>query len=88
MDQINIISSNFQTEIVNIFNKYNLPFLLKYYLFKEIWQKIDEEKFKNDYNIKMSKQQQQQQEEQHVISKDIDLPDDFIQEIKTKEDKK
>jgi len=42
MNEIDKICLNFQGDIVEIFNKYNnIPFILKYYLFKEIWQKIE-----------------------------------------------
>lgn len=60
MNEIDKICLNFQGDIVEIFNKYNnIPFILKYYLFKEVWQKIEQQKINNDYNV--SQQQQQSQ---------------------------
>lgn len=60
MNEIDKICLNFQGDIVEIFNKYNnIPFILKYYLFKEVWQKIEQQKINNDYNVSQQKQQSQ-----------------------------
>ena len=56
--KIDMLCLNFQAEIVETFNKYNsIPFILKYYLFKQIWQKIEQEKMRNDYRAGQQQQQ-------------------------------
>lgn len=47
--ELNQLCKKFQQEIVNLFNKQNnLPFILKYYLFKQIWAIIEQQKIQND----------------------------------------
>lgn len=42
----------FKNLIVQIFNEENnIPFLMKYYLFKDVWEEIQKVKNKNDYNM-------------------------------------
>ena len=52
MDNINLICKDFQSAIVDIFNNQTqIPFILKYYLIKQIWEKIEQKKRENDYAI-------------------------------------
>lgn len=52
MDNINLICKDFQGEIVNIFNNQTrIPFILKYYLIKQIWERIEQKKIENDCAI-------------------------------------
>ncbi len=47
--ELNQLCKKFQQEIVNLFNKQNnLPFILKYYLFKQVWAIIEQQKIQND----------------------------------------
>lgn len=47
--ELNQLCKKFQQEIVNLFNKQNnLPFILKYYLFKQVWTIIEQQKIQND----------------------------------------
>lgn len=42
MEQFNQLCYDFQTKILNTFNnEQQIPFLLKYYLFKEIWENVE-----------------------------------------------
>lgn len=64
----------FQKRIIDIFNKEeNIPFLLKYYLFKDIWESIQQNKFFIDRDNRID------ETEQKTISTSIDLPDEFFQ---------
>ena len=52
----NILCYEFQEKIVNVFNEeQNIPFLLKYYLFQEIWETLKEEKNNLDIKARMAK---------------------------------
>ncbi len=43
MEQFNQLCYDFQTKILNTFNnEQQIPFLLKYYLFKEIWENVEQ----------------------------------------------
>jgi hypothetical protein len=43
----------FQKKLIDIFNEEeNIPFLLKYYLFKDIWESVKENKFLIDRNVR------------------------------------
>ena len=43
----------FQQNIINIFNNQNnIPFFLKYYLIKEIWDQIEKEKMRIDMEVR------------------------------------
>lgn len=43
MEQFNQLCYDFQNKILNVFNEeQNIPFLLKYYLFKEIWENVEQ----------------------------------------------
>ena len=44
MNELNLLCYKFQKEIIDSFNKTEIPFLLKYYLFKQIWETIDNKK--------------------------------------------
>lgn len=56
---------DFQQEIINtVNNERNLPFLVKYFIIKEIWEDVQTQKRKIDddmYNKKRQEQQQMQQ---------------------------
>ena len=69
MDDFNIICSNFQEKIVNVFNEEdNIPFLIKYYLFKDVWKTVKNKKQEIDINIQLSKKQ-----EKKILKKEIPL---------------
>lgn len=51
------ICLSFQDNIIKIFNEQKLPFLMKYYLFKQIWQQIESMKREKDYQIQSQKKQ-------------------------------
>lgn len=48
------VTYNFQKKILKIFNEEDLPFLLKYYLFKDIWETIENHKFELDKQVRMN----------------------------------
>ena len=55
----NLICLNFQEKIIEVFNEEKkLPFLVKFYLFKQIWKIIKKEKEKVNINTQMSKTQE------------------------------
>ncbi len=55
----NLICLNFQEKIIEVFNEEKkLPFLIKFYLFKQIWKIIKKEKEKVNINTQMSKTQE------------------------------
>lgn len=55
----NLICLNFQEKIIEVFNEEKkLPFLIKFYLFKQIWKVIKKEKEKVNINTQMSKTQE------------------------------
>lgn len=69
MDDFNIICSNFQEKIVNVFNEEdNIPFLIKYYLFKDVWKTVKNKKQEIDINIQLLKKQ-----EKKILKKEIPL---------------
>ena len=39
------IGNEFQDNLLKVFNNCNLPFILKYFLFEEIWQIVKQENF-------------------------------------------
>ena len=58
MANFNQICYNFQKDIINIFNQQtNIPFLLKYYLLKDIWDGIEKYKIELDINNQQKEQQ-------------------------------
>lgn len=70
-----LICYNFQQKIIDIFNEQeNIPFQLKYFLFKEIWKIIKEAKIKKDYEIQMLNNEQEKE-----ISTQVSVPDNFLQ---------
>lgn len=69
MDDFNMICFNFQEKIVNIFNEEdNIPFLIKYYLFKDVWKTVKSKKQEIDINIQLLKKQ-----EKKILKKEIPL---------------
>lgn len=52
MNQLNLLCFKFQNDIVNIFNNSQIPFLLKYYLLKQIWENAEQQKLKIDMNVR------------------------------------
>lgn len=72
--QFNKKCYNFQKKIIDIFNEEeNIPFLLKYYLFKDIWEKVQQNKFLIDG------QNRADEVEQKVVSTSVPIPKDFLQ---------
>ena len=59
---------DFQQEIINtVNNERNLPFLVKYFIIKEIWEDVQAQKRKIDddiYNKKRQREQEMQQFQQ------------------------
>ena len=74
----------FQKKIIDIFNEEeNIPFLLKYYLFKDIWEKVQQNKFLIDGENRADETGQK------IVSASVPIPDDFLQENNSeKEDSK
>lgn len=78
----NILCYEFQEKIINVFNEeQNIPFLLKYYLFKEIWETLKEEKNNLDVEARMAKTQKTE-----TITKQVKLPQNFFDQNKEKND--
>lgn len=73
--QFNKKCYNFQKKIIDIFNEEeNLPFLLKYYLFKDIWEKIQQNKILIDRDVRSD------EVEQKTVSVSVPVPNDFFRE--------
>lgn len=50
---------NFQKKIIDIFNEEeDIPFLLKYYLFKDIWKSVEQKKFLIDRDVRFNQVEQ------------------------------
>ena len=80
--QFNKKCYSFQKAIVDIFNKeQSIPFLLKYYLFKDIWEKIEQNKFLIDRDVCSD------QVKQETVSVSVPVPNEFFQENNSKEEK-
>ena len=78
-NDFNKICFDFQNKIVNIFNnEQNIPFLLKYYLFKDIWNEINKEKFNNDRILYSNLEPKEE-----TVTASIDLPDEFFEDNET-----
>lgn len=69
----NLLCYNFQQKIINIFNQEQLPFLVKFFLLKQVWKIIKKHKKQNDYETysfktrkieKISLDKEEKQEEQ------------------------
>ena len=59
---------DFQQNLINVFNnEQNFPFLIKYFLIKEIWEDIQNQK--NKMNEEMYNKIQNQQLQQENLSK-------------------
>ena len=49
---INTMCYNFQKKIIDDFNtQKEIPFILKFYLFKDIWEMIEQEKYLQDCEV-------------------------------------
>ncbi len=73
----------FQKKIIDIFNEEeNIPFLLKYYLFKDIWEKVQQNKFLIDGENRAD------EVEQKVVSTSVPVPDNFFENDSSKEEEK
>lgn len=85
MDQtkdFNILCYEFQEKIIDVFNEdQNIPFLLKYYLFKEIWKTLKEEKNNIAIRTRIAKSQTTE-----TITKQIELPQDFLNQKEENQD--
>lgn len=51
----NLICYNFQQKIIQEFNKSQLPFLVKFFLFQQIWETVKKQKIQNDYTVQSMK---------------------------------
>ncbi len=72
---INNTCYDFQQKIIDMFNEQEeIPFILKYYLFKDIWEKIEQTKFKNDYEIRAS------QKERKTLMAEIPISEEKTEE--------
>ena len=56
-DEYNLICSDFQQKIIEDFNIAQLPFIIKYFLFQQIWNVIQKQKIDNDLKIESLKSQ-------------------------------
>lgn len=82
MNNFDLTCYNFQKKIVNIFNEEKeIPFQLKFYLFKEVWKTIKQTKTEKDYEVRMLANQKEQ-----VITQQIELPDEFLKQQKNEEE--
>ena len=79
-NNFNVVCFDFQNKIIDIFNKQEIPFLMKYYLFKDVWDKIQQQKIKNDYQVYSLKSQKQE-----TLTTTVDLPDEFFENNKTEQ---
>lgn len=58
---------DFQQEIINtVNNERNLPFLVKYFIIKEIWEDVQIQKRKIDDDIYDKKRQREQEMQQQI----------------------
>lgn len=81
-NNFDLVCYNFQKKIINVFNEQeNIPFQLKFYLFKDIWKIIKETKARKDYETKVLDSQKNQ-----TLTKQIVLPEEFLQENKKEEE--
>ena len=81
--QFNKKCYNFQKKLIDVFNKQeDIPFLLKYYLFKDIWEKIEQNKFLIDRDVRSD------QVKQETVSVSVPVPDDFFEDNNLKEEEK
>lgn len=72
---IDLICYNFQKEIINIFNNQEkIPFILKYYLFKEVWETIEQTKISKELQIRNAQQPQKK-----TLITEIPVSDEFLQ---------
>lgn len=51
----NLICYNFQQKIIQEFNKSQLPFLVKFFLFQQVWETVKKQKIQNDYTVQSMK---------------------------------
>ena len=51
----NLICYNFQQKIIQEFNKSQLPFLVKFFLFQQVWETVKKQKVQNDYTVQSMK---------------------------------
>lgn len=59
---IDLMCYKFQQKIIDVFNNQeNIPFILKYYLFKDIWETIEQTKVSNDIQIKSLEESQKKE---------------------------
>lgn len=81
--QFNKKCYDFQKKLIDVFNKQeDIPFLLKYYLFKDIWEKIEQNKFLIDRDVRSD------QVKQETVSVSVPVPDNFFEDNNSKEEEK
>lgn len=56
----NLLCDSFQEKIITVFNECELPFLVKFFLFKEIWKTVKKQKYKNDLQVNLLKSKKKQ----------------------------
>lgn len=56
-DEYNLICFDFQQKIMEDFNIAQLPFIIKYFLFQQIWNVIQKQKIDNDLKVESLKSQ-------------------------------
>lgn len=72
---IDLICYNFQKEIINIFNNQKeIPFILKYYLFKEVWETIEQTKISKELQIRNIQESQKK-----TLITEIPVSNEFFQ---------
>lgn len=72
---IDLMCYKFQQKIIDIFNSQeNIPFILKYYLFKDIWETIEQTKVSNDIQIRSLEKSQKKE-----LVAEIPISNDFSQ---------
>ena len=80
-NNFDLICYNFQKRIVDIFNgQENIPFQLKFYLFKQVWKTIKQTKTEKDYQTRMLVNQKKQ-----ILTEQIELPDEFFKQQKNEQ---
>ena len=63
---------NFQKNIIETFNnEKNIPFLLKYYLLKEIWEDIQAYKLKTTQELQAKMANEENQDESQEENKEV-----------------
>lgn len=81
-NDLNKICFDFQNNIIEYFNEANLPFLLKYYLFRDIWDGVNNKKIANDRILYSSLNKEEQ------VKASVEIPQDFFKENNKEQEQK